>query len=37
LQESKPADAAFLQMQRLADPRKRLKNQATSDGSRATK
>jgi hypothetical protein len=36
LQEIKPTAAAFLQMQRLDDPRQRLKNQATPDSSRAT-
>jgi hypothetical protein len=37
LQEIKPTAAAFLQMQRLDDPRQRLKNQATPDSSRATR
>jgi hypothetical protein len=34
LQEIKPTAAAFLQMQRLDDPRQRLKNQATTESSR---
>ena len=37
LQEIKPTDAAFLQMQSLAHPRKRLKNQASPGFSRTTK
>ena len=36
LQEMKLTDAAFRQMQYLANPRKRLKNQASPDTSRAT-
>ncbi len=36
LQEIKLTAATFLQMQRLADPRKRLKNQTSPDSSRTT-
>ena len=36
LQEIKPTAAAFLQMQRLADPRKHFKNQASPHSSRTT-
>jgi hypothetical protein len=36
LQEIKLTAATFLQMQRIADPRKRLKNQTSPDSSRTT-